>query len=131
METCRQYLSAHDWDVERAIETALISDIDPPSTPIDNLRTTTDYFPSAPPMPEPEVNVDQPPVERPANQATNPLLYVEKHTHQTIDCHSICKHSVFRQLLRIPLTFLFALYSIIAPFLPWSIIHFITSFSKQ
>lgn len=77
METCRQYLVAHDWDVERAIETALTSDIDLPSTPMDNNpRTTTDFFPSAPPMPDPDDDLDEPIVERPANQSTNPLLYV-------------------------------------------------------
>ena len=88
METCRQYLAAHEWDVERAIETALTSDIDSPSTPIDNHRTTTDFFPSAPP--EPESDVEQPTVERPANQTINPLMYVhEKKTKEKIDCYSI------------------------------------------
>lgn len=76
METCRQYLAAHDWNVERAIETALISDIDLPSTPMDNHRTTTDYFPSAPPMPESEDDEDQAVVETSANEPTNPILYV-------------------------------------------------------
>lgn len=128
METCRQYLAAHDWDVERAIETALISDIDPPSTPIDNPRTTTDYFPSAPPMPEPEINVDPSSVERPNNQPIHPILYVKDIRTSIVVSF---KEISFRQILRLPLTFLYALYSIIAPFLPWPIIHFITSFSKK
>ena len=76
METCRQYLAAHEWDVERAIETALISDIDPTPATDDNDRITTDYYPSAPPMPEPDL--DEPPTERPVIQPTNPILYVRR-----------------------------------------------------
>lgn len=63
IETCRQYLAAHEWDVERAIETALVSNADLPSTPSDIYqRQTTDAsigeevgveysIPSAPPLP--------------------------------------------------------------------------------
>ncbi len=81
METCRQYLAAHEWDVERAIETAIISDIDLPSTTNDNDRITTDHFPSAPPMPEPDL--DEPNTERPTttinnHNTTNSILYVIK-----------------------------------------------------
>ncbi len=85
VETCRQYLAAHEWDVERAIETALISDIDlPTNTNDDNNRITTDDYPSpsAPPMREPDL--DEPTTERPASNATtttdhytpNLILYV-------------------------------------------------------
>lgn len=76
METCRQYLAAHEWNVERAIETALISDIDPPSPANESDRITTDDFPSAPPMPE--ANLDEPPTERPVTHSANPVLYVRR-----------------------------------------------------
>jgi hypothetical protein len=78
VETCRQYLAAHEWDVERAIETALISDIDLPSPINDNDRITTDHFPSAPPMPEPdldELNTDRPTTTINDHHTTNPILY--------------------------------------------------------
>ena len=55
VEKCRQYLAVHEWDVERAIETALISESDSlfgmPEQ--QQQRTTTDHSPSAPSMPEP------------------------------------------------------------------------------
>ena len=52
VETCRQYLAAHEWDVERAIETALVSNSDLPLiTDDDDERITTDPIPSAPPLP--------------------------------------------------------------------------------
>jgi hypothetical protein len=81
VEICRQYLAAHEWDVERAIETALISDSDLPSTTDDdNHRITTDFIPSAPPMPEPFL--DEPTTERFLPNTTdnnrnqsNPILY--------------------------------------------------------
>ena len=45
-ETAIQYLSAHNWDVERAIDTALVSNSEPPTpeTPI----TTTQLTPTIP-----------------------------------------------------------------------------------
>ena len=70
METCRQYLTAHDWDVERAIETALISDSDLPIDTDDDNRLTTDRIPSAPPMPEPFI--DEPAI--PTSQRSVPNM---------------------------------------------------------
>ena len=77
VETCRQYLAAHDWDVERAIETAFISDIDLPSTTNENDRITTDQFPSpsAPPMPESDLDADRPTTATVNHyNTTNPIL---------------------------------------------------------
>jgi len=109
VETCRQYLAAHEWDVERAIETALISDIDLPSTINDNDRITTDVFPSAPPMPE--TDLDEPTTERPVSNQYTPNLLL--------------------RILRMPLTFLYVLYLKIEPFLPWTLIHFVFSFVRS
>ena len=69
METCRQYLTAHEWDVERAIETALISDVELASHMDDQPRYTTDFFPSAPSMPEPYS--DEPSDTHPRTTASN------------------------------------------------------------
>ncbi len=79
VETCRQYLTAHEWDVERAIETALISDSDIPLNTNEDNRITTDQLPSAPPMPQP--SLDEPTTRRPVlNTSTtnNPILQVLK-----------------------------------------------------
>lgn len=78
VETCRQYLAAHDWDVERAIETALISEVDQRSSGSERESISTDPIPSAPPMPDPFL--DEPVPRRPlADQDTNnPILYDSK-----------------------------------------------------
>ena len=57
-ETAIQFLSAHDWDVERAVNTALTSNSEP-STPI----------PTPPPPPPPPVPT---PVELPQNERRIP-----------------------------------------------------------
>lgn len=114
VETCRQYLTAHDWDVERAIETALISDNEPQistattttTTSYNNHRVTTDDRPSAPPLPpSSETDLDQ----RPVFNTTNPIL----------------------QILAMPLMFLYAFYLRIEPFLPWTVLRFIFSFFQS
>lgn len=113
VETCRQYLSVHDWDVERAIETALLSDNEPlipPTTTYNNHRVTTDDLPSAPPPPPPvpstsQTNLDQQPVFN----TTNPIL----------------------RILAVPLMFLYAFYLKIEPFLPWTVLRFIFSFFQS
>ncbi|CAF3650727.1 unnamed protein product [Adineta steineri] len=121
VETCRQYLAAHDWDVERAIETALISNSDLPlNTNDDNddddddHRITTDQIPSAPPIPEaiPNQYIPQRPVSNTLandHSTQNPIL----------------------RILHIPLSFLYAFYRQIEPFIPWPIIHFVTSFIRS
>ncbi|CAF0853207.1 unnamed protein product [Adineta ricciae] len=115
VETCRQYLAAHEWDVERAIETALISNSDLPlTTHDDNERITTDPIPSAPPMPSPFLHQSTPrrPVSDtvPTNQNTeNPIL----------------------RLLRLPLAFLYAFYLQIEPYIPWSILRILGSFVQS
>ncbi|CAF3630180.1 unnamed protein product [Rotaria sordida] len=111
VETCRQYLAAHDWDVERAIETALISDSDLPSNINDNDELSTNILPSAPPMPESILEESTTRRFRPNTPPTdhdvqNPIL----------------------RILRIPLSFLYAFYLKIEPFIPWTIIRFIFSF---
>jgi FAS-associated factor 2 len=112
VETCRQYLAAHEWDVERAIETAIISDIDLPSTTNDNDRITTDHFPSAPPMPEPDL--DEPNTEIPTTTINN---------HNTTNS--------ILQILYVPLMYLYAFYLKIEPFLPWTILRFLFSFVQS
>ncbi len=54
IETAIQFLSVHDWDVERAINTALTSNAEPPTPPP----------PSPPPPPPPPLPVEFPRNER-------------------------------------------------------------------
>ncbi|CAF0941465.1 unnamed protein product [Rotaria sp. Silwood1] len=114
VETCRQYLAAHDWDVERAIETALISDFDLPSNINDNNEATPDVLPSAPPMPEP--TLDEPTIQR--------------FIPNTLPLDRNIENPILR-ILRIPLTFLYAFYLKIEPFIPWTVIRVIFSFVKS
>ncbi|UJR30964.1 hypothetical protein I4U23_018476 [Adineta vaga] len=111
VETCRQYLAAHDWDVERAIETALISNTDIPSALDVDERLSTDSIPSAPPMPESFLDESTP--RRPVSN--------------TVTTNQNTENSILR-LLRLPLAFLYAFYLQIEPFIPWGILHFIASF---
>lgn len=62
-ETSIQYLSSHDWDVERAINTALTSNSDP-------LTPTESSFPS-----EPEISPN-PATSVPARYFPSLALYV-------------------------------------------------------
>lgn len=56
-ETAIQFLSMHDWDVERAVNTALTSNSEPP-TPVP---------PPPPPPPPPPVQTPSGPPRIPAN----------------------------------------------------------------
>ncbi|CAF3044055.1 unnamed protein product [Rotaria sp. Silwood2] len=114
VETCRQYLAAHDWNVEGAIETAIISDSDLPSNINDTNELSADVVPSAPPMPEPFL--DESTTERfiPNTLPTN---------HDT--------QNPFLRILLIPLSFVYAFYTKIERFIPWTVIRFIFSFVQS
>ncbi len=73
IETSRQFLAAHDWDVERAINTALTSNSDIPTNP-EPIRNT----PQIPPNPEPIRNIPQipPNTSATARYMPNSALYV-------------------------------------------------------
>ncbi|CAF3095044.1 unnamed protein product [Rotaria socialis] len=114
VETCRQYLVAHEWDVERAIETALISNFDLPSNLDDNDSLPTDILPSAPPMPDP--TLDEP----------IPEIFVPDGTPNIRNT----ENSIVR-ILRMPLSFLYAFYLKLEPFVPWTVIRVIFSFVQS
>ena len=96
-------------------------------------RYTTDSFPSAPPMPEPYL--DEPSgthPHRPASNAATTARYEPQPRLYEYD-NRLNEHCAFhcRSLLRIVLSFFYAIYLKIQPFLPWTLIQIFGSFCKS
>lgn len=119
-ETAIQFLTAHDWDVERAVNTALTSNSEPP---------TPTPPPTPPPLPTP---VEPPQTERriPPNTSViarympNAALYAREKSRKS----DLILY--FRQLFRAPLSFLYTFYVKIQRFLPWNIFRVALTYCK-
>ncbi|CAF0850601.1 unnamed protein product [Rotaria sp. Silwood1] len=106
IETSLQYLNAHDWDVERAVNTALTTNSDPP-TPNVSLPN------EQPPIPNVSLPNEQPPI---TNNTSVIVRYMP---------------SFALQLFRTPLSFLYTFYLKFQPFLPVNIVRVAFSFFRS
>ncbi|CAF0794463.1 unnamed protein product [Didymodactylos carnosus] len=139
IETCRQFLENHSWDVERAIETALISETESLITESEepSLGSHDELIPSAPPLPPfllgSTVQRRPPPPPPPSqhqSSTTSDNALNRRHTPNESIIARYMPHSLL-QILRTPLQFLYATFIKVQSFFPWTVIRLVCSFVQS